>query len=187
MIPADKLKRWRELAAAATPGPWRARDAHGLYIAADSLGLCVADMSPDTSSKGWYGRTEDADFIAESRSALPALLDEVERLTAEDTAWSDLCNQQNALLEERYRLTSPQVCGWCMHAAGDTAEARETIEKFTLEEVRAHTQSCPNNPLVAERDRLRAALDYLRRKIDGYDGTLGVAEEIAAGRLGHRG
>lgn len=37
--------------------------------------------------------------------------------------------------------------------------------------------------LLLETERLRAALDYLRRKIDGYDVTFEVAEEIAIGAV----
>ena len=92
-------------------------------------------------------------------AAVPALLDEVDRLRKEDSEWSDLCNQQQALLAERYRLTSPQVCGWCMHAAGDTEEARETATKYTLDEVREHTKICPHNPVVTEAEQLRAQVE----------------------------
>lgn len=35
--------------------------------------------------------------------------------------------------------------------------------------------------------RLRAAIDYLRRKIDGYDSTFETAEGIAAGAIDLRG
>lgn len=38
--------------------------------------------------------------------------------------------------------------------------------------------------ILRERDRLRAALDQLRRDIDGYDTTFAYAEWIAAGKPG---
>lgn len=36
---------------------------------------------------------------------------------------------------------------------------------------------------VAARDRLRAALDHLRKNIDGYNAIFEIAEEIAAGKI----
>jgi hypothetical protein len=36
---------------------------------------------------------------------------------------------------------------------------------------------------VAARDRLRAALDHLRKNIDGYDAIFEIAQEIAAGKI----
>ena len=115
-------------------------------------------------------RCEDAMFIAAAHTLLPAALDEIERLRAADVEWSDICNKQNALLEERHKLASPQICGWCHLAAGDTADTREMATKYTLDEVREHTKSCPNNPLVVEIERLRAALTEALDMATPFDG-----------------
>lgn len=42
----------------------------------------------------------------------------------------------------------PQVCGWCVLAAGDTQEAADAAPTMTLAEVREHTLKCQHNPLV---------------------------------------
>lgn len=71
----EDLKRLRELAEAATPGPWTAgRSAHhlGWNLYRDG-GIDVSEPSAGFDES-------DADFIAASREAVPALLDEVERL-----------------------------------------------------------------------------------------------------------
>lgn len=57
---------WRELAAKASAGPW------------DSQGTPMVFLGPCTLA--WCHRAEDASFIAEARTAVPALADEVERL-----------------------------------------------------------------------------------------------------------
>jgi len=100
----------------------------------------------------------DAQFLAAARTAIPELLDECERLEAEGAAWSDLCNKQNALLEEKYRVSDSNVCGWCRMAAGDPEQLPADVKRYTLAEVREHTLTCANNPLVAEANKLRAAL-----------------------------
>lgn len=84
----DDLARIEALCEAATPGPW------------------TVDKKEDTEPNGWthrwhwirevaydgpsynynidgFARREDADFIAESRTAVPALVAEVRRLRAE--------------------------------------------------------------------------------------------------------
>lgn len=77
---------------AATQGPWRAKSE---ALEADECGNATAEMTcVSTNDKGiciLYGRghddantQEDAAFIAHAREDIPALLDEVERLRAEN-------------------------------------------------------------------------------------------------------
>lgn len=76
----------------ATQGPWRAKCE---ILEADECGNATAEMTyVSTNDKGiciLYGRghddantQEDATFIAHAREDIPALLDEVERLRAEN-------------------------------------------------------------------------------------------------------
>lgn len=76
----------------ATQGPWRAKCE---ILEADECGNATAEMTyVSTNDKGiciLYGRghddantQEDAAFIAHAREDIPALLDEVERLRAEN-------------------------------------------------------------------------------------------------------
>jgi hypothetical protein len=78
MITNEQLREWRAVCDKATPGPWRCECAD---ICADN-GRLVADFVP-------HG--EDSDFIVIARDALPALLDENQRLRALLREWNDKC------------------------------------------------------------------------------------------------
>lgn len=87
MIPKEQLAAWRAVTAAATEGPWtlltRATDDLAVL---DANGMWVAEIgeAPD-----------DAAFIATARTAVPALLDEVERLR---NLVGEACDVANAAL-----------------------------------------------------------------------------------------
>ena len=88
-LPASTLQKLRELAKEARPGPWHMHDSHGVYVAAliDGEQICVADMSPDSSLPGWYGKRQDAAFIAAANpTTVLALLDEIDALRSEQDA-----------------------------------------------------------------------------------------------------
>ena len=78
MINTDELKRLRDLCDAAIPGPWKClkeREGGTTYF--------VTDDPPDTPPwrvvcSGMYDR--NARLITECRTAIPKLLDEIERL-----------------------------------------------------------------------------------------------------------
>lgn len=73
----EELKRLRALADAATPGPWVFK------ASGDSLRFSMRRPPGGTIAVALTAEPEDVDFIAAARTALPALLDEVERLRAE--------------------------------------------------------------------------------------------------------
>lgn len=88
MTPAD-IKRLRELCDKATPGPWhnngpfeKAFEDHGWRAIAGSKFVHVARKY----QQPYPQCAVDADFIAAARTALPELLDEVERLRAIEAA-----------------------------------------------------------------------------------------------------
>jgi hypothetical protein len=96
MIPPTTLSAWSELAARATPGPWEPN----VWIETDgnewrATGPGHEDSSGDYDSAPGcpdeQAAQADAAFIAASRTAMPALLAEVERLKSE----------RDALFEER--------------------------------------------------------------------------------------
>lgn len=82
MITTDKLKAWKELSEKATPGPWIfERVSHEpdyfTYERNDDTGyisICENDYNERMKAKF------DSDFIAASRTAVPELIAEVERL-----------------------------------------------------------------------------------------------------------
>lgn len=84
----DVVADWRRLAEAATEGPWVVDEGYGTsFDGTNSTVLYVAsaaDRSSYIASLGSpiYG-DHDAQFIAAARSAVPALLAELDRLQAE--------------------------------------------------------------------------------------------------------
>jgi hypothetical protein len=94
MVTDKQIAQWRAACDKATPGPWRCECAD---ICADN-GRLVADFVP-------HG--EDSDFIVIARDALPALLDEVERLCA------------------RLSLFDPPTCPRCGETQVWTVDARK--------------------------------------------------------------
>jgi hypothetical protein len=58
----------------------------------------------------------------------------------------------NQLMQHsKWPPTVPQRCGWCIRGAGDTDEARNTVEPMGYEALIAHVLVCAHNPLVAAR------------------------------------
>jgi molybdopterin converting factor small subunit len=96
MISNDKLIRWRQVASRATPGVWTS-------IIKDDGSLLVnfGDQCNGFARDLYFGDLEDVDgedianseFIAESRAAIPELLDEVESLRQELNA-ANIKNEQ---------------------------------------------------------------------------------------------
>lgn len=76
MISPDKIAEWRKLCEGATPGPWTI---DGGYV----WGFCPLIKNQTTPTElivEQDGHDYDKRFIAAARTALPELLDEVERL-----------------------------------------------------------------------------------------------------------
>ena len=72
----EDLSKLRAIADGATPGPWRAAPSRtGVVSAADDWWVCTVNRVTPVL---------DVEFIAASRGAVPALLDEVERLREEN-------------------------------------------------------------------------------------------------------
>ncbi len=64
-------------ARAATPGPWRISDSHGLCIVncdESAPTALIADMSSNSDEGRWDGRREDAVFIVAARDVVLALI-----------------------------------------------------------------------------------------------------------------
>lgn len=86
MSPQDKLKEMRERCEAATPGPWRAGGDEGWPIGSFSTGNSGIDNKDYTiwtapmsgSELGESDAKTDAEFIASSRSDIPALISALE-------------------------------------------------------------------------------------------------------------
>lgn len=103
---ADELTALRALCAAATPGPWVSKDTEeGNWIVRfpDGVGhYSVNDI--------WFGDMErncgedihNADFIAASRSAVPALMDALDEATDQLQIARTLLRQETSERRTRY-------------------------------------------------------------------------------------
>ena len=130
---ADEMKALRELEAKATPRPWDAYSAPW-----DASAMCCPDMGgiggpngrvcADKTGRYRHPMTiENAKLAVAARNALPALLDEVERLRA----------QVEALKRENYDLRDGQfardlagACACCVEYECDCLEdVRAALEE----------------------------------------------------------
>lgn len=81
MITPEQLAQWRAVCEAATPGPWVVGITWDYVYRWPVLRLKeMAGYSENALSEE---AAHDAEFVMAARTALPALLDEVERLTVE--------------------------------------------------------------------------------------------------------
>lgn len=89
MIPTEKMEEWRALAEKATKGPWshyrgKLRPQFGGIVNEVQCGREDVPIIPwrgfDECERSEKQHRANAAFIAASREAVPALLDEVERL-----------------------------------------------------------------------------------------------------------
>lgn len=76
----DKLEA---LANAATPGPWRPSESHGLCVTNLDKTVMIADMSSNSDEGRWDGRREDAVFIVAARDVVLALIARVRAAEAQ--------------------------------------------------------------------------------------------------------
>lgn len=108
-------------------------------------------------------------------SALDKLPGNVDEITAEHLAaltdGEAIALLTNMFARELYENRpkygeGPQVCGWCIDAAGGGQEAWDATPKMTLAEVREHTLTCEHNPLVARVRELQDAITAVMNSAD---------------------
>src|SRR5690348_4230841 len=123
MIPTKTLAQWRALCEAATSGEWSVTETpgfghdHAPYTVVDEHDEQVAECYDNTPGKrSLEENAANAAFIAAARSAMPALLAEVERLREENESmasqsiadhieYKNRRNQQFAAYELAHRAT----------------------------------------------------------------------------------
>jgi hypothetical protein len=117
-ITREELDRWKQLADAATAGPWEA-DTRPVKLIHGTVYLPIGPMSLDLE-----GARVDAEFIAAARDAVPRLVAEVERLTEEYGRAAEVvvkCSGELGLLTgENMQLTEEverlrEKIGYCDH------------------------------------------------------------------------
>lgn len=97
----ERLAELRAIAAAATPGPWTTSSAWSVRSGRDEL----------VAATSYYNHEADAEFIAAARTAIPALLAEIERLVSERGA-----------LRAALREYGPKCCFIARHDGDDRPE-----------------------------------------------------------------
>ena len=150
--------RLRELASGATPGPWEAQDYDDHP---GDEGSCVLTHEPERGTRAiayaiaypWTTPESceaDAEFIAASRQAVPALLDQLDQAEA-DRDW----NIRSSRLSKEERIKA--------NARADQAEARIKAVRALLDQT-DHQHDRMANP---ERQHRAVLISKVRRALDG--------------------
>ena len=177
MITEQQLNEWEELAKAATPGPWEAELAteRGSWIRQSDTSNLSAMSWGNTDQEG----AANAIFIAASRTAVPALVEMVRELKAEnerlrkviggsqwhwpaDDTSSDVCADGPWEIAENFDLPSGNVMEYLrggvvetrFYAFLDPAEDADSDDNFEVDEA---TEEAAYEKIAAELER-RAAL-----------------------------
>ncbi len=82
----DELKRLKELADQATPGPWKCFAQGHVVEIQSSIGAVIAWPGFDSAKTSLTQQKKDATFIVASREAMPMLLSENTQLQAQVAA-----------------------------------------------------------------------------------------------------
>lgn len=128
---ASEIARLRALCAAATPGLWR-----DYFKVTTPDATVVVAYGPECSSK-WPDGRATAEFIAAARTALPAALDEIERLRG---------------------CLGKAVCVWCgFETSGDDKEEK------VADHILLFCDKIPWRAVEAENDLLREEKERLRK------------------------
>ena len=132
MMPELDLDAVKALCDAATPGPWEryAGSPKTRYIVApnvEHIDVDEADWGPEVGNvlavgtlhdpRAW--RYADVEFIAQSRTLVPALAAEVERLRTERDAGVRLLRRFKARLDAVMALHQPEPYGNCIECSCD--------------------------------------------------------------------
>ena len=147
-INQEWIAQQRALCNAATPGPWESKH-YGRYEDHDECCIALPDDSIEPS------KYENADFIAAARTALPAALDEIERLAADNAALrsrvDSLARERDALQSDFYDvITADSHSGPCYYCDGDGCaicrhfDGNEDFESAFMYKARADNTAAPS-------------------------------------------
>lgn len=111
MITPERIQELRELCEKATPEPW-CRDRGCNVCNQDGEDIACAIDDRDQCSSVWARSHEEAGenlaFIAASRTAIPLLLDEVERLQNQRKLLIALIHEKDAQIQELSAVEAKQ-------------------------------------------------------------------------------
>ena len=160
VIDRDERARLRALCEAATPGPWDAiydEDADEWMVRTGHADVAVLTWQQAIDALGLSPMTmRTAAFIAASRTAIPALLDDSERLDAaereRDEARAEVARLRAAITRLRDNAAEMQSCARAVGHVEEREACAELAEKW-LREVSAITQDTPADLADAIRAR----------------------------------
>lgn len=144
MSTQEQRQQWRELADAATPGEWMLGYTCGWADGAPYTNVNVETIDATIAGLGEQDEcTADAAFIVAARAAVPALLADVDALTAERDVLRRLLESLTPGGSEFY--DNPEACAmWARNRVGITSK------------------------IAVERNELRAERDALAAELAGY-------------------
>lgn len=167
MTTQEQRQQWRALAQAATPGEWCVEQHSGILH--DGTPSTCAVLTSDEYDMASFGDDEqamfDAAFIAAARTAVPALLADVDALTQERDAYARMLDAEMLRRQDAesdiLRLTEDDTQSAFERTAALRAErdaAYRAIERMSRKQTEMHdTLQARNAALTAERDALAAA------------------------------
>ncbi len=182
MTDLDELER---KARAATPGPWRISDSHGLCIVNGDESALIADMSSNSDEGRWDGRREDAVFIVAARDVVLALIARVRAAEAQlaearhvaEQDWH--CSPGAPLVENVTRLRvacSKDHDEKCYVVVMKYRAAQARIAELEA----ALAEACKTGAFLVGVARRDAYVDS--REWDGYDREIAALRELAVKR-----
>jgi hypothetical protein len=142
MIDQTQIEEWRKLCENATPPPWKLWAASVLHDPVGDSNIETALKVADTYCiRECKHTTHDAQFIAAARTAMPQLLDEIERLSLEcdslkigaafDRVWPVEDAQLKAIHDKGYTLRySVSATGTFDGASAEGKTVDEAVKKL---------------------------------------------------------
>ncbi len=156
----EKKAAIREALKAATPGPWKVSDSHGLCVAASAkLAPLVADMS----TKDWEGDRADAHLIANAPTWLAELLEELEEAERQAAMW----HEQHMRFSTDYDALHDQRCAEARAADSARAEVARLQERVRELEDKPHGP-CPYRETSKRVPALERQVAVLRVALEKY-------------------
>ena len=155
MIPESQLKLWKEAASAATPGPWEIQ----VEYCEETIWLDDAHCVPPT--------VQDLCFIDISRTAVPELIAEVERLAKEN----DRYRSENKVYNEQFlkdKTENERLNSVIVSMANGRSEFRNA-----LREARAEIERLRSGYLTDEQGNEYVQVCILKEKIREQEAEIG--------------
>jgi hypothetical protein len=157
----------------ATPGPWATRGGSAVFGDGSKVSYVYTDHDDPNGCIAYEVPEPDAAFIAAARTALPALLDEVERLrealTPRDGSVGTVSMGNRTFEEMLADRDSLKV--ECERLRGEAVKYREAVADKLHFDMKAIIHDTPENLMKRDRDSLASQCAELRAALgEALDG-----------------